>query len=80
MEEKRPDEAGAYEWDSALKSEPTPDEYLNPPGLGTDGCEVADDTSEDEPCEPSQMEDMVLGETMPGQGIPGFDAEEDGGA
>ena len=72
--------AGAYEWDSVLKQDqPAPKGFENPAGLSTDACDIGEADSTEEPCEPGEVEDMVLGETMPGQGIPGYDAEEDGG-
>lgn len=56
------------------------DEAGNPPGVSRGECDDEDATEPSCDTEiTAQVEDMVMGETMPGSGIPGYDAEEDGG-
>lgn len=56
-----------------------PDEFANPPGVGGDTCDVQDSAEDAEPCDPSGAEDLVMEESKPGVGIPGFEGEEVGG-
>jgi hypothetical protein len=58
---------------------PPPEEYANPAGVGGDVCEIDDGSPEPEPCDPTEAEDLVLGESRPGYGISGYDGEEVGG-
>lgn len=58
---------------------PPPEEFANPPGLGGDACETEQSTEQDETCDPSAAEDLVLEETKPGYGIFGYEGEEVGG-
>ena len=74
-------EAGAYEVEPVLDvGASAPDEDAgNPPGVSRGDC---DDDATAPDCDveiTAQVEDLVMGETMPGHGIPGYDAEEDGG-
>jgi len=56
-----------------------PEEYANPAGVGGDVCDVETVALEDEPCDPTEVEDLVLGESKPGIGIWGYEGEEVGG-
>lgn len=56
---------------------PPPDDYANPAGLGGDECDVS--SEQDETCDPSAAEDLVLEESKPGAGIFGYEGEEVGG-
>lgn len=56
-----------------------PDEYANPAGLGGETCDPDVTAEEEEPCDPSSSEDLVMEESKPGVGIPGFEGEEVGG-
>lgn len=58
---------------------PPPDDYANPPGLGGDECEAKLAIAQDESCDPSAAEDLVLEESKPGAGIFGYEGEEVGG-
>lgn len=82
-EEREQDRSGAYHWDSLLDEsvEPPPDEFTNPPGVARGACDT-EEAEKDESCElesTATVDDLVLGETKPGYGIPGFEGEEDGG-
>lgn len=75
-------EAGAYEVEPVLDvgAPSPPDESGNPPGVSRGDCD--DEDTVDPGCDieiTAHVEDLVMGETMPGFGIPGYDAEEDGG-
>ena len=61
------------------RTDPPPDEYSNPAGVGGDTCDVDDAALGVEPCDPSAAEDLVLEESKPGYGISGFEGEEVGG-
>lgn len=82
MDEKRPERiSDDLEWEASrrVKTRP-PEEYTNPPGVGGDTCDVNDAAADAEPCDPTEIEDMVLGESKPGTGIEGYEGEEVGGA
>jgi hypothetical protein len=80
MEEKRPEGSGAYDWKPLLENEePPPEEFTNPAGLSQVECDIEPPAEKTEPCDPTEVEDMVLEESFPGYGIPGFEGEEDGG-
>jgi hypothetical protein len=57
------------------------EEHANPAGLGASECDAIEPQSGSpaEPCDAEGVEDLVLGESLPGFGVPGYDAEEDGG-
>jgi hypothetical protein len=81
--ERKLDRSGAYDWEPLLdeESEAPPDEFANPSGIGRGDC-ASDPAEADESCDvetTAQVEDLVLEETKPGFGIPGFEGEEDGG-
>jgi len=59
-------------------TEPPPEEYANPPGLGEEKHTAAVD-ADSEPCADSAIEDLVLEESKPGYGIAGYEGEEVGG-
>ena len=63
----------------ADRAEAPPEEYANPPGVGGDTCEAEDTVTDSEPCDPTEIEDMVMEESKPGVGISGFEGEEVGG-
>ena len=82
MDDGTSPESGAYEEEPVLDIDapPPPDEAGNPPGVSRGECD--DEDAADPACDveiTAQVEDQVMGETMPGFGIPGYDAEEDGG-
>lgn len=59
-----------------------PDEFENPPGLSKVDCDAPDGDQEAEECDlevTAQVQDLFLGETLPGVGISGYEGEEDGG-
>jgi len=56
-----------------------PEEFTNPAGLGETECDVQPADEADEPCDPTEVEDQVLGESFPGFGIAGYEGEEVGG-
>lgn len=56
-----------------------PEEFENPPGVGGETCETGETVDTDEPCDPNEIEDEVMEETMPGTGIEGYEGEEVGG-
>jgi hypothetical protein len=63
----------------AVRTGPPPDEFANPAGVGGDVCDVPEDETDGEPCDPTEAEDLVLEESKPGFGIFGFEGEEVGG-
>jgi hypothetical protein len=56
-----------------------PEKFENPPGLGGDTCDVDAPVDDVEPCDPTPSEDLVMEESKPGTGIPGYEGEEVGG-
>lgn len=62
----------------ADRGEGPPEEYENPPGVGGETCDVPAEAGP-APCDPSEIEDLVMEESKPGVGIPGFEGEEVGG-
>lgn len=81
MDEKRPERiSDDLEWEagSRAKTRP-PEEFANPAGVGGDTCDAPTSDLEAEPCDPTEIEDMVLQESKPGIGIEGYEGEEVGG-
>jgi len=78
------DSTGAYAFKPLLeKSDEIPDEYTNPAGSGRGDCNTEEGAAKDADCDleiTAQTQDLVLEETMPGYGIPGYEGEEAGGA
>ena len=80
MDTKNAGSKGAEETTPRLgRTGPHPDEYANPPGVGGETCEVEPPDADQEPCDPTAAEDLVLEESKPGYGIDGFEGEEVGG-
>lgn len=63
----------------ADKGDAPPEEFQNPAGLGGDVCDAPGVSENAEPCDPTGAEDLVLEESKPGTGIPGYEGEEVGG-
>lgn len=83
-DEEKLDRTGAYDWERLLDKdvEPPPEEFSNPSGVGGDRCDVPLDAEKDPDCDheiTAHVDDMVLEESKPGYGIPGFEGEEAGG-
>lgn len=85
MDEKRKDKAegsGAYESDPQLEAQPPPAEFENPAGVSRGECDTGTGVDTEPGCDleiTAQVEDLVMEETKPGFGIPGYEGEEDGG-
>ena len=80
MDAKNPQPSDAEEATLRVgKTDPPPDEYANPAGVGGDVCEIPEAETDAEPCDPTEAEDLVLEESKPGFGIFGFEGEEVGG-
>ncbi|MRS12253.1 MAG: hypothetical protein EG823_04175 [Actinobacteria bacterium] len=60
-------------------TDPPPEEFANPAGLGGEACEPRGPDIAREPCDPDSAEDLVLEESKPGVGIFGYEGEEVGG-
>ena len=58
---------------------PHHDEYANPAGVGGEVCDVESADAEEQPCDATAAEDLVLEESKPGYGIDGYEGEEVGG-
>ncbi len=82
MDAKRPERISPdLEWPAGTRgTAPPPEEYANPPGVGGENCDVVEPGAQEEPCDPTEIEDMVLEESKPGSGIEGYEGEEVGGA
>jgi len=80
MTAKEPEPSGSTKSaDKAGRRGAPPEEYSNPAGVGGDVCEVETAARETEPCDPTEVEDLVLEESKPGYGISGYEGEEVGG-
>lgn len=80
MDAKNPEPSDVEEARPRVSTtDPPPDEYANPAGVGGEVCEVPVPNTEAEPCDPTEAEDLVLEESKPGFGIFGFEGEEVGG-
>lgn len=83
-DQERLDDSGAFAFEPLLRkgSEPPPEEYSNPPGVGRRACDTDEGAEQDAGCDAevtAQLQDLVLEETKPGFGIDGFEGEEVGG-
>lgn len=82
-DDRRPEAYDENEPESVTGGEdelPSP-ESGNPSGISRGDCDT-DEGQDDQSCDfeaTAQVKDMFLGETLPGEGIAGYDAEEDGG-
>lgn len=80
MKEKHPKDARDDMWEPFVRDTgPPPEEFTNPAGLGETECDVRPPDETDEPCDSTEVEDLVLGESFPGFGIAGYEGEEVGG-
>jgi len=79
MSEPGPDPLELENQDRRSTLAPPPEEYANPAGVGGEVCDVVEADAEAEPCDPSEIKDMVLEESKPGYGISGYEGEEVGG-
>lgn len=81
MDENRPERiSDDLEWEASTRQQGRPpEEFSNPPGVGGDTCDVPATDSDAEPCDPTEVEDMVMEESKPGVGIEGYEGEEVGG-
>lgn len=82
---ERPKGAGAFEFEQLLDkdTEPLPDQFQNPSGVGRGECDTESGGDADAACDlesTAEVSDLVLEETKPGVGIEGFEGEEDGGS
>jgi hypothetical protein len=77
----RPDGSSPESRHATVQDGP-PEEFENPSGVGRGECDTAEDSGQDDSCDleiTAEVRDLVMGETMPGSGIAGYDAEEGGG-
>jgi hypothetical protein len=80
MTAKEPEPGGIVGTAQRLGRTPAPpEEFSNPPGVGGNLCDIEGTAEEPEPCDPTEVEDLVLEESKPGYGISGYEGEEVGG-
>lgn len=82
MDEKTPERVTPpLEWEARETGQRRPpEEFENPAGVGGETCETQEVDADPEPCDPTEIEDQVMEESMPGVGIEGYEGEEVGGA